>query len=160
MRPITVLLLSCLLQISAGVHAQNTFECHVRNVPFQQVLDIVRQQTGYTFFFQSEPKLPRESVSMDEKRISIDDFLKKYLEVGAGEYTLDKKSYFIKRKTHAPFNSTLPPPPATTVNAAHSSVPDSQSQTLPDVVVVPVSNGNNHIPKDRATGPFGYIDRT
>ena len=40
MRPVTVLLLSCLLQLSAGVDAQTTFEIHVRDVPFQHVLDI------------------------------------------------------------------------------------------------------------------------
>jgi len=45
-----VVLLFFLFGVSRYAHAQETFECHVKDAPLVKVSEIIRQQTGYTLF--------------------------------------------------------------------------------------------------------------
>ncbi|HEY8971025.1 MAG TPA: TonB-dependent receptor plug domain-containing protein, partial [Puia sp.] len=155
---IVVLLLFSFVSIHA--HAQETFECHVKDAPFARVIDIIRQQTGCILFFQSQTGTPDIRITMDEKKISIKSFLKKYLGLHASDYRRVGKTFVIKKTIPTSFLARLTPSPAQDNSAAEQKLSEFGNETLPGVTVVPISNGYQRIPKERATGSFGFIDRT
>src|SRR5438445_6103570 len=94
-----VVLLFVLFLESIHAHAQETFECHVKDAPFVKVSEIIRQQTGCTLFFQSQAELDDIRITVNEKKITIDDFLKKYLGLlPITDYIRDGRTFVIKRK--------------------------------------------------------------
>jgi len=141
-------------------HAQETFECHVKDAPFASVVALIEQQTTCRLFFQGQIGLPDIKVTMDEKKISIDEFLKKYLGLLPVDYKKDGKTYAIKKKIPASFVASLTPAPSQNNSSGEHNISEFGNETLPGVTVVPISNGYQRIPKERATGSFGYIDRT
>ncbi|HVU57756.1 MAG TPA: SusC/RagA family TonB-linked outer membrane protein [Puia sp.] len=157
MRIVVLLLLSFLLSMHA--HAQETFKCHVKDAPLSKVVDIIRHQTRCSLFFQSELGTPDIRITMNEKNISIEDFLKKYLGLLPGDYTKDNKLFVIKRKISTSFGSGTTPASTPGSSAEDHKVSGFKDEMLPGVIVVPVSTGYQHIPKERATGSFGFIDR-
>jgi len=154
-----VVLLFFLFLVSTHAHAQETFECHVKDAPFTKVIEIIRQQTGSILFFQGEAGTPDIRITMDEKKISVRKFLKKYLGLRSSDYRNDGKTYVIKKKITAPFIASLTPAPFQDNSTVEQKTSEFGNETLPGVTVVPISNGYQRIPKERATGSFGYIDR-
>jgi len=158
MRIVVLLLFSFF--VSTHAHAQETFECHVKDAPFSRVIELIRQQTGCILFFQSQIGTPDIRITMDENNISVRSFLKKYLRLHASDYRRVGKTFVIKKTIPTSFAATLAPSPAQDNSAAEQKVSGFGNETLPGVTVVPISNGYQRIPKERATGSFGFIDRT
>ena len=155
-----VVLLFFLFGVSRYAHAQETFECHVKDAPLVKVSEIIRQQTGYTLFFQSQNGPTDVRITVNEKKISIDDFLKKYLGLlPITDYIRDSRTFVIKRKITASYVASLTRTTSQDNSAGQHKVSEFGNETLPGVIVVPISNGYQYIPKDRATGSFGFIDR-
>ncbi|HVV05766.1 MAG TPA: SusC/RagA family TonB-linked outer membrane protein [Puia sp.] len=157
MRIVVLLLVS--LVVSMHAHAQETFECHVKDAPFARIIDILQQQTGCILFFQGQAGTPDIRITMDEKMISVKRFLRKYLGLRSSDYKRDGKTFVIKKAITASFIASLTPAPSQDNSAGAQKVSGFGNETLPGVIVVPISNGYQHIPKDRATGSFGFIDR-
>src|SRR6185503_5439004 len=110
-------------------------------------------------FFQGQAGTPDIRITMDEKKISIKRFLKKYLGLRSSDYKRDGKTFVIKKAITASYIASLAPAPSQDNSAEAQKVSEFGNETLPGVTVVPISNGYQHIPKDRATGSFGFIDR-
>jgi TonB-linked SusC/RagA family outer membrane protein len=222
MRIIAAIFIIFLIHVSSSADAQATFDCHEKNITLRKIIDIIRQQTGYFCFFQNESRLMDRKVSVDVHKMTVENFLKVYFGVGSGDYTLEGKTYVIKRKNRMtsglfrdPVTDTLmyvrgritdmKGDPLTGVNiiiegtkemTSTDSSGDFGLRVDPDAVllcrhvsmdplrveiagrgsihlrmkekpaelqhynvVAPVSNGYQRIPKERATGSFGYIDR-
>src|SRR5882757_1840409 len=161
MRAIAVLLFLCIFQISTRAYSQaNTFDCHEKKVTIRKVLLVViRKQTGYLFFLQNvPPPLLKKEISLYVSKMPIDTFLRNYLGVGPGDYTLAGMTYLIKRVNPIPPRINPPPPPGTHVHTQDKTT-GAKDETLPNVEVVPLYNGYQKMFKERATGSFGYVDR-
>jgi len=223
MRFIAAIFIIFLVHFSASADAQATFNCHEKNITLRKMIDIIRQQTGYFCFFQNESRLMDRKVSVNVHKMTVENFLKIYFGVGPADYTLEGKTYVIKRKDHMTSGlfgglatdtlinvrgriTDMKGDPLTGVNIVvegtnqitmTDSSGDFRLRADPDAVllcrhvsmdplhveiagrasihlrmkekpaelqhynvVAPVSNGYQRIPKERATGSFGYIDRT
>lgn len=156
-----VVLLFFLFVVSIHAHAQEeTFKCHLKDAPLIKVSEIIRQQTGCTLLFYSQDGPTDVRITVNEKKITIGDFLKKYLGlVPTTDYIRDGRLFVIKRKITVSYVASLTKSFSQENSAAQRKVSEFGNETLPGVVVVPISNGYQYIPKDRATGSFGFIDR-
>ena len=153
-------LLFLLFLVSLHVHAQETFKCHVKDAPLVKVSEIIRQQTGCTLLYYSQDGPTDVRITVNEKKITIDDFLKKYLGLlPITDYIRDGKLFVIKRKITVSYVASLTKSPSQDNTTVQLKMSEFGNETLPGVVVVPISNGYQYIPKDRATGSFGFIDR-
>jgi TonB-linked SusC/RagA family outer membrane protein len=156
---VAVLLFTSLL-LGMHAHAQETFACHVKNEPFAKVSEIIRRQTGCLLFFQSQDHANEMRITMKEKKISIDGFLKKYLGLLPNvDYIRDGKTFVIKVRISPSTIARLAGAPSSDNNSTEQKQSEFGNQTLPGVTVIPISNGYQRIPKDRSTGSFGFIDR-
>ncbi len=69
-----VFILGCCLHLSAAVKSQSvTFEG--KNVPLNQVMDIVEKQTGFTFLFNAEKINLTTPISIATKEMPLKEFL-------------------------------------------------------------------------------------
>jgi type II secretory pathway component GspD/PulD (secretin) len=73
-----ILLLATCLQVSAKVFSQSvTFSG--KNVPLQQVFNVVKDQTGYVFFFDEGLLKGARPVTIAANNMLLEDFLREVL---------------------------------------------------------------------------------
>ena len=134
MRVIAAVLLAILVHTGSDARAQATFDSHRKEVPLRTVLEDIRIQTGYLFFFQNESTLLDQQVTVDFTHISIDTFLKAYLGVGPDDYKLLGRSYLIKRKNTAPFGANYSGAQSMLLDV-EGAVTDVKGDPLPGVTI-------------------------
>jgi len=222
MRIVAAMLIIFLIHVSPPADAQATFDCHEKNITLRKMVDIIRQQTGYFCFFQNESRLMDRKVSLHVRKMTVENFLKIYFGLGPNDYTLEGKTYVIKRKdrilsglfgylsmdtlmyvrgritdmkgdplagvtivvegakemtlTDSTGDFGLRVDPDAVLLCRHVSMDplraeiagrsslhlrmkEKPAELQHYSVIAPVSNGYQRIPKERATGSFGYIDR-
>ncbi len=133
MRVIAAILMFVIIHTGTDARAQVTFDSHRKKEPLRKVLEDIRVQTGYLFFFQNEPTLLDQRVSVAFTHMSIDTFLKVYLGVEPDNYKLLDKTYLIKRKNTRPFGAIYSN--IATLIDVDGSITDMKGDPLSDVTI-------------------------
>lgn len=91
------LLLIAVLQVSAGTKAQ-TVTYTAKSASLQKVFAVVRQQTGFLFFY--DPAMLRDSkpVTISAENLPLESFIRSVLKDQPLTYTIENKTVFISRK--------------------------------------------------------------
>lgn len=100
MRLTLLLLTAAALQVSAKSAAQ-TVTYSGKDVPLEKVFSIVEQQTGYVVFFDYSLLQGSRSVSISVKDVPLESFLSQILQGQQLDYSIKKKTIFIKKITSA-----------------------------------------------------------
>ncbi|HEY8894667.1 MAG TPA: TonB-dependent receptor plug domain-containing protein, partial [Niastella sp.] len=88
-----ILLASC-LQVSAKVFSQPvTFSG--KDVPLKNVFNVVKQQTGYVFFFDEALLRGAKPVTISAKNMQLEEFLKEVLKTQPLKYSIQGKTIFL-----------------------------------------------------------------
>ena len=102
-----ILLLGAFLHASAGSIAQN-ITLKVKNAPLQEVLQTVKKQTGYNFFYNGELLADAKPVTLDVKNTTIDKVLQLMFSNQPLNYVIENKTIFLSRKEHPPVRVAPP----------------------------------------------------
>lgn len=97
MKIIMFLIVVGLMTVSASSYSQR-ITLKGENIPFSQLVDAIRQQTGYTVFTSKTLLAEAESVTIDVEDVSLMEFLE---QVTAGQpivYQLEDKTISLSRK--------------------------------------------------------------
>lgn len=98
MRLIVVLLTTAILQVSASSYGQNvTLKQH--NARLTTVLDEIRKQTGYDFFYSEKTMNSSKPVNVDLKNVGLLDALELCFRDQPLAYSIENKAVTIKAKT-------------------------------------------------------------
>lgn len=106
MRITTFLVLSACLQVSARSNGQ-TVTLSGKNIPLERVFKEIRQQTGYSFFYQDELLRQTLAVTIDVKGLPLKQVLDECFRGQPLTYTILDKAIFIKKRDEA----NAPPSP-------------------------------------------------
>lgn len=88
-----ILLVTC-LQVSAKVYSQPvTFTG--KDVPLKNVLNVVKEQTGYVFFFDEALIRGAKPVTISAKNMQLEEFLKEVLKTQPLKYSIQGKTIFL-----------------------------------------------------------------
>ena len=90
-------LLAVILQVNAASYAQQV-SISVNNTSLSQVFEILHNQTGYTFLYNTAMISESNPVSISVKKAELKDFLEKCFVNQPLTYTLYEKTVVIKRK--------------------------------------------------------------
>ncbi|WP_165806611.1 SusC/RagA family TonB-linked outer membrane protein [Chitinophaga parva] len=96
MKLTTVLLLAMVLQVSARTMAQ-TITYTGKAVPLQQVLSVIREQTGYKFFYRNEDLEGAPAVTVQWKDEELQHALQAVLTARQLEFSMEGKTIFISK---------------------------------------------------------------
>ena len=98
MRLTTVILIACLMQVSAATFGQRV-TLKERNAPLERVIEKIRQQTGYDFLIL-DYKLITEAkkVNLDINGLNVEEALKQVFADQNLTYTVKDRSVVIKEK--------------------------------------------------------------
>ncbi|WP_165798321.1 TonB-dependent receptor [Chitinophaga costaii] len=106
MRLTLVLMIVATLKVSAGVFAQ-TVSVSVKNASIEEVLSMVKRQTGYLFFYDRDLLRTVKPVTIKADRTTLPLFLAAVFKDLPLDYVIKDKTIFIKKKIQ-PATSTLP----------------------------------------------------
>ena len=125
MRLTALLLTAAVLQVSARGSAQITLE--EKNAPLAQVLQSVKQQSGYDLFYDEDlVKQKGKPVDIDVRNVTVEKALDLIFRGQALTYTLAGRIISVKeRETPVPLPAVVPPP-----NDIHGRVTDSLGNPL------------------------------
>src|SRR5260370_26705848 len=70
-----IILLTACLQVSARGYSQAKVTLHVKDAPLLQVLNEIREQTGYNFFAQTEWLKKAHPVDLEVKEVPLKEAL-------------------------------------------------------------------------------------
>ncbi|WP_084163797.1 SusC/RagA family TonB-linked outer membrane protein [Olivibacter sitiensis] len=99
MRLLMLFLLAGFMHVSAASYSQN-ISLSGRNIPFEQVLDVIRQQGGYAITSNKALLKLTKPVTIDVKNMPIDVFLKAILRDQPLEAQLEDKTIILSRKSN------------------------------------------------------------
>lgn len=89
-----IILLATCLQVSAKVFSQPvTFSG--KNVPLKNVFNVVKEQTGYVFFFDEALLKGARPVTISAKNMQLEEFLKEVLKTQPLKYSIQGKTIFL-----------------------------------------------------------------
>ncbi|MBV7532555.1 SusC/RagA family TonB-linked outer membrane protein [Chitinophaga sp. sic0106] len=142
MRITAVLLLVATLQVSANAYAQR-ISLHVRNMALQKVFVQIRQQTGYTFFWNQEQLDQAKPVTVEVKDASLKDVLDQCLQGSSLTFVIKEssKSVFVKAKTTGEKDLVGNPPPETITVRGRISDPEGQPLVGATVMIQGTNRG-------------------
>ncbi|BAV09287.1 TonB-linked outer membrane protein, SusC/RagA family [Filimonas lacunae] len=113
MRLTTLLLLAALVQVNARGIGQ-TVNYSARKVSLEKVFSVLKQQTGYVFFYNDNDVKLNTQVSVDFKNTPLREALTESLKNQPLQFQMKGKTIFITQKTAAekpPVLQAAPPPP-------------------------------------------------
>lgn len=119
-------LLAATLQVSAKVHSQ-TVSYSAREVPIEQVFQVIKAQTGYVVFCNASTLQGIKPVTITAKNLELEAFLKEFLKGLPLEYTIKKKTIIISPAVVGVNTNNEPPPPPGDI---HGTVTDSLGNAL------------------------------
>jgi TonB-linked SusC/RagA family outer membrane protein len=120
MRITTLLLLGACLQVSARSSGQ-TVSLSGRNLSLEKVFKEIRQQTGYSFFYQDELLRLASPVDIDVKGVPLAQALDACFKGQPLTYTIIDKAIFVRKR-----DIEAPPPPVD----VHGRVVDSTGRPV------------------------------
>lgn len=160
------ILLAICLHVSAATLAQ-TVTLNEHKAPLEKVINSIKQQTGYSFFYNQEWLRQAQPVDLSVKNQPLDEVLKICFKNQPFDYAIVNKTIVLKLKEKASPNlpneqSTAPPVTVT------GKVTDETGQPLPGVTVKIKSTGGATatdnkgaftitVPNDQETLIFSYI---
>lgn len=97
MRFTLLILITCILQVSASSYAQK-ISLSEKNAPLRKVFDQIRVQSGYDFLFTSTILKDAKRVSINVRDAEIDVVLQKIFEGQPLKYIIDEKTVLIRKK--------------------------------------------------------------
>ncbi|MBN9381235.1 MAG: SusC/RagA family TonB-linked outer membrane protein [Chitinophagaceae bacterium] len=97
MRLIVVLLILAVLKADGGGFSQ-TVTYSARNVPLERVLDAVKQQTGYVFFYTVELMAGAKPVTIEAYQMKLETFLDALFRNQPFAYSIRNKAIILSRK--------------------------------------------------------------
>jgi TonB-dependent starch-binding outer membrane protein SusC len=151
MKLTTVLLIAACLQVSANGFSQKV-TINESNISLKRVFEIVRQQTGYQFFYADETLADAKRVSLNVQRQSIKEVLDLCFKDQQLDYTITENTIIVKRKPNmAPEVLPIPPPPPLMAEVK-GTVTDDKGQPLEGATVL-IKNKPGGV-KTNASGNF------
>ncbi len=157
-----ILILFTVLQVSAGVSAQNTrFDLKMQNATISQVFDEIERQSDVYFFYNKNQIDETRTISVDFRNKTIDDILKSMLSELSLTYERAGKNVIIKPAIMQ--NNSLQQQ-----KSVSGKVTDSSGASLPGVSVVVKGttngtitdmNGNYSLPNvpEKATLQYSFV---
>ena len=129
-----LLLMSCLLQVSAVGFAQNRITLYEKNVSLKKVLKEISKQSGYDLIFVSDALKLASPVNISVKEVSLEEALKlTFNNQPLIAYTIEGQSVIVKDKK---INLVLPNQVnATVVIEVKGKVIDETGQGIPGATV-------------------------
>src|SRR5690606_20460116 len=100
MRLLILFFLAGLLHVSAATNAQ-TITLKGNRLSFEKVLQAIRDQTGYTVFTTKQVIKNTRPISVDAKKMPIEQFLTLVIAEQPLEATVESKTIVIKKKDKA-----------------------------------------------------------
>ncbi len=97
MRLTTLILITAIMQVSAGSFAQK-ITLSEKNAPLMKVFDKIRQQTGYDFIVTRSVLKNTVPVNIEARNVELKEVLQKVFENQPLEYTISNRSVLIKEK--------------------------------------------------------------
>lgn len=113
-----ILLFAAALQIPVKATAQ-TVTFSGKNVSLEYVFSVIKEQTGYVAFFDYSQLVGTKTVSLSVKDVPLTEFLNQVLRGQSLEYTIKKKTIFIKKSAAQP----VQPPNGPGVDALNKPSP-------------------------------------
>jgi TonB-linked SusC/RagA family outer membrane protein len=107
MRLTAFLLTAFCLQVSAGAFSQQV-SISVKNAPVERVLQQIKQQSGYAFFYDAEHLRKAKRVTMDLKKASIEEALEQCFSGQPFTYEIIEKTIVIKQRIEPPPTAAAP----------------------------------------------------
>src|ERR1700744_2837332 len=95
MKLTTLIILIAFMQVSAKTYSQITL--HVNNKPLTEVLETVKKQTGYVFFYEGH-LLDNINISVNVNNVPLKDALDKCMNDLPLAYNIVKKNVIITRQ--------------------------------------------------------------
>ncbi len=96
MKLMAIMLVVC-LQVSAGASSQ-TVTYSAKNAKLETVFNVIRQQTGYVFFYKANVLKDAKPVNLDVKNVPIERVLQLCLDNQGLGYTIEDKTIVIAPK--------------------------------------------------------------
>jgi TonB-dependent starch-binding outer membrane protein SusC len=121
----TILILAACLQVSARSFSQNV-TLSVKDAPLDKVLNEIKKQTGYEFFYNQELLQKSKRVNMEIKDMPIEYALKECFRDQPLTFSIFKNNVVVKEKTVA-FQPTASSPPPIDI---HGRVTDSAGMPM------------------------------
>ncbi len=111
-----MLILVATLQVSANAYAQR-INLHVRNMALQKVFVQLRQQTGFTFFWDQEQLDQARPVTVDVQNASLKEAMDQCLKGSSLTFEIreSSKTVFVKAKSEGDKDLAVTPPETITV---------------------------------------------
>jgi len=135
------------LQVSANTMAQNvTLSEH--KAPLEKVLNEIKQQTGYVFFYNQEWLKQAQPVDVDVKNMPLEQALKACFKNQPYSYEIVNKTIVLKLKQPAAEKKETAVPPITVTGKVY----DETGQPLPGVTVR--QKGTNNATVTDAKGAY------
>ncbi len=97
MRLTTLLLITTIMQVSAGSYAQHITYVQ-RNATLDKVFGEIRKQTGYSVFFTASELKGSNRINVDFRNATLNEVLDQVIKDQALTYTIEDKTVVIKRK--------------------------------------------------------------
>ncbi len=127
MKITTVFLFAACMHVSSSTRSQ-TVTFTGKDVPLSKVFAVVKQQTGYVFFYNKTILRDGASINVQAKDQPLEAFLKVVLQGQLLDYTIEDKVIIISRK----LVDELPDIPPVTVSGR---ITDDRGVPLPGVSV-------------------------
>ncbi|SHF69664.1 TonB-linked outer membrane protein, SusC/RagA family [Pedobacter caeni] len=102
MKLTTLLLITAILQVSAGSYAQR-ITLSEKNAPLKKVFDKIRTQSGYDFLFTTSILKEAKPVNIDVKNMMITEVLNAIFAEQPLKYNIEDKSVIIRKKEKSSF---------------------------------------------------------
>ncbi|WP_158618120.1 SusC/RagA family TonB-linked outer membrane protein [Chitinophaga lutea] len=128
MKITTVFLFAVCMHVSAKTHSQ-TITFTGKEVPLSKVFAVVKQQTGYVFFYNKGILRDGANINVQAKDQPLETFLRTVLQGQQLDYSIEDKVIIISRK---PMEVLPDMPPPVTVNGR---ITDDRGVPLPGVSV-------------------------
>jgi TonB-dependent starch-binding outer membrane protein SusC len=137
MKLLSIFLLAACLQASAETYAQKV-TLNESNIALEKVFEAIRKQTGYQFFYADEVIAAAKKVTVNIKKVSIEDALDICFKDQQLGYTISENTIIVKRKAFVPVvtTTTIATKVAPTDVEIKGKVTDEKGQPISGVSVI------------------------
>jgi len=97
MRLTAILLTVCFLQVKADGLSQ-TISFSGKDVPLQKVLEAIKKQSGYVFFYKASIMQQAKPVTMEIKNVTVEEAIRQALKGQPLEYYIENRTVVISKK--------------------------------------------------------------
>jgi TonB-linked SusC/RagA family outer membrane protein len=154
MRLTTLILITAIMQVSAGSFAQN-ITLSEKNAPLLRIFEKIRQQSGYDFIVTGSILKNTKPVSIEAKNMQLNDVLKKVFENQPVEYVIDNRSVLIKAKEKTFFDKLIDKFQAFDV---YGTVFDDAGNVLPGATVRIKGTSRSVVTRSDGIFTFSQVD--